>query len=387
MPTTKRTILITAGRSYITLDLARKLAAVGHRVVIADSMRYHLSQASNAVAKSYSVPSPRFQPSDFVDALCEIVRHEGVDLLIPVGEEIFAIAERLERFPSRCQVFASPMEKLLPLHNKWLFNQKLKDYGLTVPRTVLLRNAKDLEALDFGATYALKPSYSRGSMDLYRLRPGDPLPAIVIRSRNPWIAQEWVDGKQYCSYSVCREGKVCAHVVYPVEVAIDGHSCLSFRVEEHPGILEWVQRFAELENFTGQIAFDFIESPDGVLYPIECNPRATSGVHLFGHGDRLDQAFLGDKPALQLAKQCTVPAQIFSGMLLYGWNSPFSRRAPLKYLKGLFTHRDIIFSWRDLKPALMAPLLLVQYWRLASKLGQSLSGAFLHDHQWNAESG
>ena len=118
-----------------------------------------------------------------------------------------------------------------------------------------------------------------------------PPPHLEIKSYNPWIAQEWLEGSKYCTYSICHEGSMRAHATYPVRFAIDGNSCLTFEAIEHAGIHEWVEKFAKATNFTGQIAFDFIELPGNKLYAIECNPRATSGVHLFKHENQIDKAF------------------------------------------------------------------------------------------------
>ena len=71
-------------------------------------------------------------------------------------------------------------------------------------------------------------------------------------------------------------------------------------------------------NFTGQIAFDFIESADKKLYAIECNPRATSGLLLFQNNDRLDQAFFAETQS-PIFPQQGARKQIATGMCLYGW--------------------------------------------------------------------
>lgn len=50
----------------------------------------------------------------------------------------------------------------------------------------------------------------------------------------------------------------------------------------------------ETENLSGMFGFDFIEEANGTTYVIECNPRATSGIHLFGNkAPEVTNAFLG----------------------------------------------------------------------------------------------
>jgi len=76
----------------VTLELARLFRRAGHRVLMAESLAWHLSRPSVAVAANYRVPPPRQDPAGFTRALAEIVRRERVDLVLPTCEEIFAVA-------------------------------------------------------------------------------------------------------------------------------------------------------------------------------------------------------------------------------------------------------------------------------------------------------
>ena len=60
-----------------------------------------------------------------------------------------------------------------------------------------------------------------------------------------------------------------------------------FEPVECPAIEEFTRCVVARLGYTGQIAFDFIEFPDGSFAVLECNPRATSGVHLFSPADCL----------------------------------------------------------------------------------------------------
>ena len=73
---------------------------------------------------------------------------------------------------------------------------------------------------------------------------------------------------------------------------IDGSSSVFFQQKFHPPIYEYVQRFvSSMPPFSGQIAFDFIETADGV-FAIECNPRAHTAVVLFSDTPALASAYL-----------------------------------------------------------------------------------------------
>ena len=70
-----------------------------------------------------------------------------------------------------------------------------------------------------------------------------------------------------------------------------------FQCEQVKSIETWVSAFVKKLNFSGQIAFDFIQTKDGEVYPIECNPRLTSGIHLF-RGTDIVECFLGRRQEL-----------------------------------------------------------------------------------------
>jgi hypothetical protein len=58
-------------------------------------------------------------------------------------------------------------------------------------------------------------------------------------------------------------------------------------------VRNFVANFARKLDFTGQLSFDWIQQADGRVSPLECNPRATSGCHLFGLDDALPAALAG----------------------------------------------------------------------------------------------
>lgn len=379
----KKNILITAGRSWVTLDLARQLNAAGHKIFIADTSNYHVCRFSRATEKSFVVPSPRFEPEKFIDSLVDIVQKHKIDFLLPICEEIFYISKALDKFPAHCTVMSSPFEIMHTLHNKWKFMQLVKELNLNPPETHLVTCKEDLKNIPFKKPYILKPCYSRGSQKIQKVTPPNEPPNIEIENFNPWVAQEWIEGKRYCTYGICQNGIVNAHSIYPVGYAVDGNSCVMFESIDHAGILNWVKEFVRKINFTGQIAFDFIEDERG-LFAIECNPRATSGAHLFKNENEIDKALF------QTLKQTITPTpgarkQLAVGMLIYGWRQPPANKTFLNFLKDLLTVKDVIFRFNDLMPLAYVPVLFCRYMWLSSKLGIRVPCTFTYDLEWNGE--
>ncbi|TFK22246.1 carbamoylphosphate synthase large subunit [Coprinopsis marcescibilis] len=413
-PTSQRklNVLLSNGRFPVTLDLARQLRTAGHKVFVADCMHYHVCKFSNVVTRSFHTPSPREDAEGYVAGIVDAIRNANIDIVIPMHEEILYLAEVAQSNDLlRSRLLAPPFQTLVMLHNKWEFSRFLTQNGLGVPNTVLCRNYEDVQALDKSIEWALKPGYGRASMSVFHLRPGKPLPApdeIGISEDVHYVAQEWTPGQRYCTYSVLQSGKVTALGAYPVKDTIDVHmlvtpalflgsSCVYFEVIEKPEIRAFVDRLAaHLPGVSGQFALDLVERQDGVFVAIECNPRATSGIHLFSGTSRLALALTCRLPSDNLpvddmpdhvgppkrAKRKVAP-----GMLMWKRsNEDGSTKAIVKeymgHMKRLVASRDVIWSWRDLMPSIMQPFLLTSYDEIYREKGLELPTMFQYDLVW-----
>ena len=379
MITESRRILLTGGRAPAVLHLARLLKAEGHRIFMAESLGQHLCRFSTAVEKSYRVPEPRNDPEAYLDALVAIVRRHSIDLVIPACEEIFYVARGREAFPEGCRVLCDHPALLEKLHDKDAFVRTLRAHGLDAPRTFRADSRAGLERLWAEAPkgrYVLKPVFSRfGSEVRFLDVPADACPGVDIGPARPWVLQEFIAGREFCSYSVANEGRLSAHCAYPRRYTA-GHACVHFEAAEVPRIRAWVEEFVRRENFTGQIAFDFIEAGDK-LFAVECNPRATSGLHLFEVRDGLGKAFFGEsdriiEPSTRGARMLALP------MLMYGWRSPGWGRA-------LGSSRDAIFDRRDPLPFLHQPALVLTLWWRSRRHAMALAAAATADIEWNGD--
>lgn len=379
-----KTILITNARSPMTLELARHFNQIGLRVVVTDTSRFPLSHFSKAVKRSYKTPSPRFHPDEFIETLRKISEDEKISMIIPTFEEIFTLAKYKEKFPSSCDLFLSSFETLHRLHNKYLFNKRLEELGFLSPCTHLIKESQELKALPFTSSYILKPSYSRSASNLYLVHDPFNLPDIPLKPHNPYLAQEYLEGDKLCTYSICRDGRLLAHTTYPVRFAIQKSSCITFEAIDHPPIKEWVLDFVEKENFTGHIAFDFIETKEKELYAIECNPRCTFGLHLFSKREKIAEKILGTSEGY-VAPPIGSRRQIAMGMLLWGWRKKHHGQSFTLFLKHLFTTKDTVFSLKDLKPFLIQPFLFLNYIKESLRLKLSLPALFTYEVDWNNE--
>lgn len=384
-------ILLTGGRSFVALDLARQLARLGHHIVVAESVSVHLCRYSKHVQKNYLVPQPNNETEGYIDALIHIVRVEQIDLLIPTCEEIFFIARRLECLQNYCDVFVESFVALKRLHSKWDFNQRALSYGLRVPETHLLTSQQGLEQFikQNYHSFVLKPVFSRFATNVVMVDVAEQTTRsfrhLNISEQFPWVAQEQIVGKAFCSYSIARKGKLVAHALYTETFTAGRGTCIHFAQIEYPEIERWVEHFVALEQFTGQIAFDFIVTAAGEIFPLECNPRATSGLHLFQQQSQFPALFLENeehnRPVLK--PEASTQAMIALAMLVYGPPAIRSWRRLKEWLRILSHARDVIFDLYDLKPFLCQLSILWFNWKGSRATGLSLKAFSTLDIEWN----
>lgn len=382
-------ILLTGGRAPVTLDLARAFHRAGHTVFMAESLRGHLSQPSAAVKANFEVPAPRLETEAFLAALKSIIEANQIELLIPTCEEVFHIAKGLDALP--CRVFTEPLARLDGYHNKWKFVVKAGECDLRVPESMLITRLDDLlYAYAHWSKVVLKPVYSRfAARTLILPSLKDALATLTFdpvtgSGEQLWIAQEYIEGQQFCSYSVCQNGRITAHAVYPTIFTAGQGATISFQSVQHAAIYEWVQTFVEHYKVTGQMAFDFIQTADGHVTALECNPRATSGAHLLTDNPQFVESFFNAD------MDCATPyahsaRMLGTAMLLYGMPAALANGNFSAWLKTFFHSDDVILDFQDPLPFLLQWRSILSYLSLGRKQGISALEASTFDIEWNGE--
>ncbi|MDP3287309.1 MAG: ATP-grasp domain-containing protein, partial [Methyloversatilis sp.] len=373
----KPVVLITLGRLPKGLDLVRSFHRLGWRVIVAEPFRWHLSAMSNAVARRYTVTAPALSRERYLDELRDIVLKEGVDLVVPVSEEIMHASHLAGRLPVGVQLFAMPPEVLMPLHDKLQFIGRCRDYGVAAPATCALGTPGAADLAQAG-DHIVKPVYSCSGRGVRFRRQGEALPEVT--PGQPAIVQRWVKGNVLSTFSIAAAGQPLVTVVYRGAVMSGTVSVCFERVTEddpqHRPVIDWVSRFIAAAGFTGFISFDLVVDADGQAHGIECNPRATSGLH-FVDPDDLARAVVapdgvldGTQP-VRFRKQSLL--QQFYPCLTEVQKSMFSPKAfgPdfRRNLARFVRARDVTWQWRDPLPFITMPLTASQIIWLSIRSG------------------
>lgn len=376
-------VLLTAGRTVIALDLARQLHAAGATVFLADSFSRTMAAHSRSVAGSVQLPPPRFQFQAFVEALLAFIDAQRIDRLIPVGEEVLYIARALSRLRQACAVDCDEFQRLDAVHEKMSFQRLAATLG-PAPPTWEVESDQQVEALlARHGPLVLKAVYGRFGRSFLRVG-GRPIPP---RPPGRWLAQPYLVGRELCTFSLADAGRVAAHVTYLPRFRLPHGPAFYFEPIEHPQARQWAERFVHSQAFTGPVGFDFIEAPDGTLYPLEANPRFTSGVHLFGAAAAgeagLAPALLSRSSASPLPR----PAMIAFMMLAVALPQVRRPRGLMEWARAFGAARDVIWRRRDPWPSMNFMASARELRQLRRQHGLDLRAATTHYSEWNGAHG
>ncbi len=391
---TKKRILITGGRAPVALDLARSLGSAGHEIFVAESLPYTLSSYSKYVRKTLQVPSPAAHPAAFGEAIQQILEREKIDVLIPTCEEIFYLSRYRDLFPMSVRAWVEEFKKLKNLHEKSQFIQLCKEMGLPTPKTETFTSRAELiSRLENGTEnkLVLKPAYSRFASQT-RI---DSLQKLVVEARTisisseyPWLVQECLIGTEYCTYALAQNGETLALSAYTRDFTAGKGAGISFRNQLPRQVEEFVRTVIKKTEFTGQIAFDLMLTSSGQAFPIECNPRATSGLHLLAENKEFSELFVSDSNSFSseiLQPEPNAQAQLRLALLVYGLFQCTSVTRAWNWAKVFWSARDVIFAWNDPLPFFGQFAFYFEAFRRSRRMNKTPIEVTTEDIEWNGQ--
>ncbi|KAL9044649.1 MAG: hypothetical protein Q9214_002225, partial [Letrouitia sp. 1 TL-2023] len=386
-----RVILITGLSMNKAITLSRNFHANGQRVIGADTAPLAPGRISNSVHKFYKLPVTTLSsgPSDYIFALLQIITRERVDLWVScsgVSDEVVDGTARdviLRQTQCKCVQFSASLTE--QLHEKDKFVSLCLRLGLddAVPETHAVDSRESVHRLlhasqRHSTSQAPSPQLSsfpkflqkqrnhqqtshfilkstgvndatRSDMTLLPRRTlsltYDHVSALPISKNQPYILQQYIQGKEYCTHSLIVHGQVRAFVCCPSTDLLMHYTALPSDNPIAVATLNFTRAFAERlqekleaddedgnianKELTGHLSFDFLvstsQSPNGTTVTwdikcIECNPRPHTAIALFsGRRRSLAEAYLSalDTNSIQYGKE---------GVVLNGHTSPPSAR-------------------------------------------------------------
>ena len=213
---------------------------------------------------------------------------------------------------------------------------------LPTPRTHLISSQDDLTSVAQNArTLVFKPVWSRFASQVLIRPKTQALKRLRPTGQNPWVAQDYIDGTEFCIYAIANEGRMVAFSAYRGLVRAGSGAAVCFAPEHNQALRDFAQTIVSATRWTGQISFDVIQDKDGQFYPLECNPRSTSGLHFFADGLAFSDAIFGqrDEVAPDVATPLTAPLALW----LYGLPMMLSvRRQSFSESAGCFVTEALV---------------------------------------------
>ncbi|MER8674750.1 hypothetical protein NKI46_03920 [Mesorhizobium sp. M0615] len=376
------TVLITGARAPVALHLARLLHGAGRRVILADSPARPIAAASTACAAYHRLPPPRFAAGAYAKAVEALVRAEGIELVIPTCEEVFYLGRFWQHRAMPARLFAPEMAMLARVHDKHAFIRLAQSLGLDVPETILLQSEADLDGVrGQSRELVFKPVWSRFARDVL-LRPSpDELDAVRPSPAAPWVAQRYIAGEEISAYAVAVEGELKALALYSSLYRAGMGAGICFEPVGDAAARRFVETFVAGAGWTGQISFDLMRENNGTVLPLECNPRAVSGLHFFRDPRRFADAVLED--GAEVKPDVTAPQTVRLAMWIYGMPAAL-RSGGLGSFRQAMHDADELLDWPgDPAPKRAQWRTLAEIAGTALRQRISLQAASTRDIEWN----
>ncbi len=315
---------------------------------------------SRSVSKNYQVTAPNNDIRAWETDILDIIDEEQVTDLIPVSEEVCHVANLAPKLPEHVRYVGPSTSWIRKWHDKLAFVSHAIDRGVTAP-SVFTTADPEARGLVSRTECVLKPRRGCSGTDVSFIPPGSKLPP----PSNDLLVQRKVEGTHLCTLSWVASGRVMATASYR-GTTHSGTVAVGFKSAPTPfSVQQWIEQFMSDTDTTGFISFDFILDRCGIPWGIECNPRASSGIHFF------KEAWLG--PAVM--GETSMPAPIIPAGKRAQWSYStlteaykffLQMRIPelLRCCRDLLASRDVVWSWQDPLPfLLMTPLCWEFIWK------------------------
>lgn len=328
-----RRILVTGVGMTKGLALARLFHEAGHYVVGADfepNGSLVCGRVSTSVRKFYRLRKPDAKTGSalYVHSLLDIITREKVELWVSCSGVASAVedgmAKEIIEGRTNCKAIQFDLETTQTLHEKHTFISHTQEIGLTIPETHEVSSRAEAEKIlrnaPLGRKYIMK---TIGVDDAFRadmtLLPKDTpmetskhIAKLKISKDMPWILQQYIKGKEYCTHSLVVNGQVKAFVACRSAELLMHYEALPAESALSKAMLDFTKKYATAggPGFTGHLSFDFMVSDEDLqqqssnitLYPIECNPRAHTAVALFNRTPAMVDGYLADLQGTQSSK-------------------------------------------------------------------------------------
>ncbi|MBN8501185.1 MAG: hypothetical protein J0M19_08560 [Sphingomonadales bacterium] len=379
-------VLITGARSAAALDLARDFAAAGWEPHLADSVPSAMVRWSSLAHQVHRYPAPRQQGKAFQTRIAEMQDEHDFALIVPSCEEVFHLAAPSLHRILGTRLFAPQLPLLRTLHDKLAFAHTAAQLGLQAPESHPIDQPEDLgKFLGDSHQWVFKPRFSRFGDKALIAPSADRVEQLAASHVAGWLAQRCIGGEEACFHAVAHNGRLIGFAAYGSDWRLGGGARFAFEplsAARSAALRDIAERLAVGAAIHGQFACDVMFDPAEVPYLLECNPRATSGIHLLcGTG----QLARGMADGSTMPPNITQTAFLGPAMVLFGLPQALIRGTLREWRICWKAGRDVISRPGDRAPLLGAMLDAARFTLNGWAHGISTNAATTRDMEWNGE--
>lgn len=164
------TVLVTDGEQRAALAAVRSLGAAGHEVLVASRSGRSLAGASRRAAGDYALPDPLRDAKSFAGSVGELVRKEGIDVVLPIAEPSLLALLPVRDEIAACIPFPTAAQ-FQRICDKNEVMQIAEEIGIRVPKQIVLEDPASVDRLDsVRFPLVLKPSRSVTGTNAERIK-------------------------------------------------------------------------------------------------------------------------------------------------------------------------------------------------------------------------
>ena len=289
-------VLILDALQRSALAVTRSLGVKSIAVFTADESITALAGSSKFSTLYFSYPSPRLYPEQFIETLCDIIKQQDIDTLMPMTElTTQLLLMHQSAFPDVKIPFPA-LSVVDSLADKYRLMQMAESLGVPIPKTYYVNDPENLPCKleDLPYPLVLKPGKSwilhQGQWRRAAVRIAnniaeakDILDSDWAFSAYPFMLQQCVEGEGAGVFAIYDQGKPLAffsHRRLREKPPSGGVSVLSESAPVNPELLAPAQKLLDNVHWHGVAMVEFKVSSDGTPYLMEINTRFWGSLQL-----------------------------------------------------------------------------------------------------------
>ena len=291
------TVILTYGRSLMSVVAARSLAQRDVNIIGVDSVDYTALRFSRHCARYELSPDAGDEPELYVDFLAQLPQDVAAEtgapvVLMPMFRDARLVAAHRDRFDAQVHLTVPDRASIEAVHPKDQFQRFCDEAGLPVPDTTIVASpdALDPDALDNALTdctvpCVVKPADGVGGRGIAFCDTVDEVrahAADLLKRGDTVLLQAPVPGDDYCVTFLGDDGALAAISAYTNLSTFpkDGGAGAVRKTVDHAPFEEAARRFVAATGWSGVGEIDFRWDGDDASTPqmIEVNPRFWAGL-------------------------------------------------------------------------------------------------------------